>query len=164
MFCVNCTVTVGSAYVCNTTQQPIMSAKSSLRWPAFGCNALRVIYIILYIFLYYIIFSLISEANGIASCQESGQVVECHIENIQVLDVNYKYRNVVVNGIKCNVQYFANCICTLDDVKVTSNCSNGITLIDRVRYPPDTKYLNWNNSKLHVIRSKRFIRLLAQYK
>ena len=155
MFCVNCTVTVGSAYLCNTTQQPIMSAKSSLRWPTFGCNVLRVILII---------FSLISEANRIASCQESGQVVECHIENIQVLDVNYKYRNVVGNGIKCNVQYFANCICTLDDVKVTSNCSNGITLIDRVRYPPDTKYLNWNNSKLHVIRSKRFIRLLAQYK
>ena len=124
-----------------------MSAKPSLRCLAFGCNGLRVILIL---------FSLISAVKIIATGQESGQVVECYMENIQEWDVNYEKRNLSGNGIKCNVQCFTNCTCTLDDVKVTSNCSNGNTSIAQVRYPPDTRYLNWNNSKLYRIRSNAF--------
>ena len=124
-----------------------MSSKSSLRCPAFGCKALRVILILL---------SLISEVKVIATGQESGQVIECHEENIQEWRGVYLYRNMSGNGIKCDTRCFANCTCTLDEVKVTGNCSNGNTLIAQVRYPPDTRHLNWNNSKLYRIRSNAF--------
>ena len=124
-----------------------MSARYSLHCPAFGWNASRVILLLLL---------MISVAKRIANGNDNSQVIECHEENIQEWDDVYIYRNVSGNGIKCNVECFANCTCTLDDVKVTSNCSNGNASIAYVRYPPDTRYLNWNNSKLYVIRSNAF--------
>ena len=124
-----------------------MSTKYSLYCPAFGCNASRVMLILLL---------MISVAKRIANGNHNIQVIECHKENIQEWHDVYIYSNMSGNGIKCNFECFANCTCTLVDVKVTSNCSNGNVSIAYVRYPPDTRYLNWNNSKLHVIWSNAF--------
>ena len=96
--------------------------------------------------------------QNIATAQVRSRAIECQEEYIQHWHGFY-WHNVKKTGIKCYVQCSPACTCSLDDLKVTRNCTSSNVTISPVIYPSDDiRYLNWNNSVLHDIKPGAFLR------
>ena len=61
-------------------------------------------------------------------------------------------------GIRCNIRCSRNCTCILDDVNVISNCTDGNVKVTQVGYPSTVRYLSWDDSIVHIIKQRSFLR------
>ena len=108
---------------------------------------------------------IVVENQNIANGQETITSIECEVQYIEFWDRDYSslswsYLDNEETGIKCNVQCSPRCTCTLDDVKVTRNCTSDSATVYPVIYPSDNiRYLNWDNSVLHQIKPGTFWRI-----
>ena len=60
--------------------------------------------------------------------------------------------------LRCNAFCSLNCTCILDDVNVTSNCTDGIVKVSQVWYPSNVRFLSWADSVLHIIKPRSFLK------
>ena len=101
---------------------------------------------------------IVVDNQNIANGQETTTGIRCEVKNVQHWYFSYADRDNEI-GIKCNAQCSPKCICTLDDIKVTRNCTSDNVTVYPVIYPPDAiTYLNWDNSVLHHIKPEAFWR------
>ena len=93
----------------------------------------------------------------IANGEENSPGIECSQELVKQWHWVY-WSDFNSTGIKCNSQCSPNCTCILDDVNVISNCTVGNVKVTQVGYPSTVRYLSWDDSIVHIIKQRSFLR------
>ena len=100
----------------------------------------------------------------ISSFHESLDLISAHRPSIECEDEEAHYwlfwDIYELNGTAttCNIECSLDCICILDEVNITSNCTDSDVSVTRILYPSDVKAISWADSTLDYIRPKSFLR------
>ncbi len=104
------------------------------------------------------LYCLISHAEISENGAEHG-IISCDREKENTfLIVGTKYRIIGSNGTRCHTTCPIDCICTLGDKTIASNCKTSPVGEATIQYPSKvTYYLNWRDSVIHTIRPHAFL-------
>ena len=114
---------------------------------------LCVIISVLKLFLLLVVVNNHTIANG----EENSTGIECSQELVKQWHWVY-WSDFNSTGIRCSIQCSPNCTCILDDVNVISDCTDGNVKVTQVGYPSTVRYLSWDDSILHIIKQRSFLR------